>query len=338
MATMIADLTTMRLGGPAAEFAKAASTDELITAIRDADAAGQPVLVVGGGSNLVVGDDGFDGLVVQVATPGLRIDGDHVVADAGVEWDDLVVATLDAGLAGLEPLSGIPGSVGGTPVQNVGAYGTLTSDFLETVSVYDRVSGAVEVWGPDRCGFGSHRQSTFKHTRRYVVLSVSFRLAEGHSSLPIAYDALAQRLGVAANSTAKTSDVRAAVLALRGERGMLLDEADHDTWSVGSFFINPVLSEVPAQAAACPQYPDPNGVKLSAAWLIHRAGFAPGYGRDRDNGTVALSSKHALAVTNRGGATTADVMRFAAHIRDGVEAAFGVRLGPECDLVNCAFG
>jgi UDP-N-acetylmuramate dehydrogenase len=335
---MIADLTTMRLGGPAAEFVKAMSTDELIAAIRDADAAGRPVLVVGGGSNLVVGDEGFDGLVVQAATSGLRIDDDHVQANAGVDWDDVVVAALDAGLSGLEPLSGVPGSVGGTPVQNVGAYGTLTSDFLETVSVYDRDTGAVEVWGPERCGFGSHRQSTFKHSRRYVVLGVTFRLNQDRSSLPIAYDALAQRLGVARNDTAKAADVRSAVLELRGERGMLLDEADHDTWSVGSFFINPVLTEVPDQAAACPQYPDPAGVKLSAAWLIHQAGFAPGYGTDWGRGTVALSSKHALAVTNRGGATTTEVMRFAAHIREGVEATFGVRLGPECDLVNCAFG
>lgn len=338
VATMIADLTTMRLGGPAAQFVRARTTDELVSVIREADEVGRPVLVLGGGSNLVVGDDGFDGVVVQVATTGLRIDGNRVVVEAGVNWDTVVTTALDAGLAGLETLSGIPGSTGGTPVQNVGAYGTLTSDYLESVTVYDREAGEIAVWGPDRCGFGSHRQSTFKRTRRYVVLEVCFRLVQDRFAVPVNYEGLADRLGIERGGTAKAADVRAAVLELRGERGMLLDATDHDTWSVGSFFINPVLRKVPAQAAACPQYPDPAGVKLSAAWLIHRAGFAPGYRVEGEAGTVALSSKHALAVTNRGGATTAEVMRFAAHIREGVEAEFGVRLGPECDLVNCAFG
>ncbi len=336
--TMLAELTTMRLGGPAGEYEVAHATEHLVALIREADAAGTPVLVIGGGSNVVIGDQGFEGLVVRVATSGLTVHGEDVTVDAGVEWDTVVTTALDAGLAGLEPLSGIPGSAGGTPVQNVGAYGGLTSELLRHLTVYDRATGATEQWAPDRCGFGSHRQSVFKHTDRYVVLDVTFQLARGTRSRPIRYAGLAERLGVLPGDTAPTAEVRDAVLGLRRERGMVSDAGDHDTWSVGSFFINPVLSSVPDKARDCPQYPDPAGTKLSAAWLIDHAGFPRGYGHDWGRGTVALSSKHALAVTNRGGATTAEVMEFAAHIRDGVEQQFGIRLGPECDLVNCKIG
>jgi UDP-N-acetylmuramate dehydrogenase len=335
---MLSELTTMRLGGPASEYELVRTSEHLVGLIREADAVGKPVLVMGGGSNLVVGDQGFTGLVVQVATSGLMVLGEEVTVEAGVEWDTVVATALDAGLAGLEPLSGIPGSAGGTPVQNVGAYGALTSELLSRLTVYDRITGTIEQWAPDRCGFGSHRQSVFKHTGRYVVLDVTFRLTRSARSRPIRYAGLAERLGVAADATAPTSEVREAVLALRREKGMILDAGDHDTWSVGSFFINPVLSSVPDQARDCPQYPDPAGAKLSAAWLIDHAGFSRGYGRAWGRGTVALSSKHTLAVTNRGTATTAEVMGFAAHIRDGVEQRFGIHLGPECDLVNCKFG
>lgn len=337
MAALLSEFTTMRLGGPAAQLVTVASTSDLVEVVRDCDRAGHEVLILGGGSNLVIGDEGFGGVVVKVETPGLRVEDDLVVADAGVNWDSVVVTALDAGLTGLESLSGIPGSAGGTPIQNVGAYGTLTSDFLESVVIFDRQLGSIESWGPERCGFGSHRQSVFKHNRRYVVLEVRFRLRRGEISGPIRYEVLAARLGISPNQSAPVVDVRRAVLELRRERGMVLDPADQDTWSVGSFFINPVVPNVPEKAAECPQFADPAGTKLSAAWLIHRAGFAPGYGRDLGNGRVALSTKHALAVTNRGGATTGDVMRFAGHIRDGVEAAFDIRLGPECDLVNCVF-
>lgn len=336
--TMLAELTTMRLGGPASEYAVARTTEHLVALIRQADAAGKPVLVMGGGSNLVVGDQGFAGLVVRAATSGLAIDGEEVTVEAGVEWDVVVRTSLDMGLAGLEPLSGVPGSTGGTPVQNVGAYGTLTSDLLTRLTVYDRATGVIDQWTPDRCGFGSHRQSVFKHTDRYVVLDVTFRLARSGHSRPIRYAGLAERLGVAPGGTAPTAEVRDCVLALRRERGMVLDADDHDTWSVGSFFINPVLVSVPDKARDCPRYPDPAGIKLSAAWLIDNAGFPRGYGHDWGRGTVTLSSKHALAVTNRGTATTAEVMKFAAHIQEGVERQFDIRLGPECDLVNCKFG
>jgi UDP-N-acetylmuramate dehydrogenase len=325
----------MRVGGPAGTYAVASTTEELVALVREADRERRPVLVVGGGSNLVVGDEGFDGLVIRVATAGIRVEDDTLTLAAGADWDTAVCTSLEAGLAGLEALSGIPGSAGGTPIQNVGAYGSLTSDHLDTVTVFDRQRDVVETWGPGKCEFGPHRQSVFKHSRRYIVLEVRFRLVKSTVSTSIKYDALAQFLGVPPGSTAPVDDVRQAVLQLRSARGMVLDPTDHDTWSVGSFFLNPVLQHVPEQAAACPAHPDPSGTKLPAAWLIHNAGFAPGYGREWGRGTVTLSTKHTLAVTNRGGATTAEVMTFAAHIRDGVQQIFGVRLSPECDLVNC---
>ncbi|MFI2714562.1 UDP-N-acetylmuramate dehydrogenase [Micromonospora sp. NPDC018662] len=337
MTTTFADLTTMRIGGPIGRLYVPETTGEVLELLRRATAAGDPLLVMGGGSNLVVGDVGWDGTVVKMATSEFRIDGELVTAAAGVGWDRLVEATVDAGLAGLEALSGIPGLVGGTPVQNVGAFGTVTSDVLDSLSVYDRQTGELERWTPERCGFGSHRQSVFKHSDRWVVVEVTYRLRRSDQSRPIEYAELAKRLGIEVGGTAAPADVREAVLALRRSRAMVLDPDDHDTWSVGSFFINPVLAEVPEQARECPRYPDVKGTKLPAAWLIERAGFPRGYGHDWGNGTVALSSRHALAVTNRGGATTSEVMKFAAHIRAGVEARFGIRLGPECDLVNCSF-
>jgi UDP-N-acetylmuramate dehydrogenase len=337
VAITFADLTTMRVGGPIGRLHVPTSTAEVLDLLREIGTGGARLLVMGGGSNLVVGDVGWEGPVLKVASAELDIDGDRVTAAAGVEWDHVVRQSLGVGLAGLEALSGIPGSVGGTPVQNVGAYGTLTSELLETLSVYDRQTGSLERWLPERCGFGSHRQSVFKHSDRWVVIDVTFRLRRSDQSKPIGYADLATKLGIDLHGTAPAADVREAVLAVRRSKRMVLDPADHDTWSVGSFFNNPVLAEVPPRAADCPRYFDVKGTKLSAAWLIHRAGFPPGYGQEWGNGTVALSSRHALAVTNRGGATTSDVMKFAAHIREGVEARFDVALTPECDLVNCSF-
>jgi UDP-N-acetylmuramate dehydrogenase len=328
------------------------TSEQVVEAVREADGAGDPLLVIGGGSNLVVGDVGWDGTVVKVGSTGIDIRGDRIVADAGVDWDRLVAVSVLEGLSGMEKLSGVPGSVGGTPVQNVGAYGALTQEILEELTVLDRETGQVERWTADRCGFGSHRQSVFKHSDRWVVLDVTYRLERRERSGPIVYTALAGALGLSVGDTAPVADVREAVLAIRRSRKMVLDPDDHDTWSVGSFFINPVLPEVPPQVRAWNEraeaegadgtrvievYPDVAGVKLPAGKLIHLSGFVPGFGLDWGNGKVALSSAHALVVTNRGGATTSDVMKFAAHIRAGVEATFGVRLGPECDLVHCSF-
>ncbi|WP_329106929.1 UDP-N-acetylmuramate dehydrogenase [Micromonospora sp. NBC_01699] len=337
MTTTFADLTTMRIGGPVGRLHVATSVPHAIELLGAAGGAGDPLLVMGGGSNLVVGDVGWPDTVIKMASSELDIDGDLVTAAAGVEWDELVKTVVGEGLAGIEALSGIPGSVGGTPVQNVGAYGSLTSDVLDALTVYDRETGSVERWLPEQCGFGSHRQSVFKHSDRWVVLDVTLRLRRDGQSNPVTFPQVAERLGIEVGGTAAPADVREAVIAQRRERGMVLNPDDHDTWSVGSFFINPVLAEVPRRAAEAPSHPDIKGTKLSAAWLIQHAGFPPGYGRDWGNGTVALSSRHALALTNRGGATTADVMKFAAHIRDGVEARYDVRLNPECDLVNCSF-
>ena len=337
MTISFAELTTMRVGGPADRLHSPTSTSHAIELLRDTDRAGSPLLVMGGGSNLVVGDVGWPGTVIKMASTEFDIDGDRVTAAAGVDWDHLVSTAVSEGLAGIEALSGIPGTVGGTPVQNVGAYGTQISDVLESLTVYDRHTGLVEHWLPGQCGFGRHRQSVFKHSDRWVVIDVTLRLRRGAQSSPMTYPQVAARLGIEVGGTASPAEVREAIIAQRRDRGMVLDPDDHDTWSVGSFFLNPVLSEVPERARAVPSQPDDNGTKLHAAMLIQRAGFPPGYGQQWGNGTVALSSRHTLAVTNRGGATTADIMKFAAHIRDGVQATFDVRLEPECHLINCAF-
>jgi UDP-N-acetylmuramate dehydrogenase len=326
----------MRVGGPVGELRTAASTAELVELVREADAAGIPLLLLGGGSNLVVSDAGWAGRTVRICSSEYRIDGELVSAEAGVDWDLLVRESLAAGLAGFESMSGIPGLAGATPVQNVGAFGAETSDVLESVEVYDRQTGTVERWPAERCGFGSHRSSVFKYTDRYLVLRVHYRLRRSSRSAPIRYAEIADRLGVEVGGTAPVNDVRQAVLAARRSRGSLLDESDHDTWTVGSFFLNPIVAEVPPEAAKAPAFPDPRGIKLAAGWLIQHAGFPPSYGADFGAGRVTLSGKHALAISNRGGASTAEVIRFASHIRDGVRARFGIELRPECRLVNCS--
>ncbi len=337
MTSTFADLTTMRVGGPIGRLLVASTTSEAIEMIREAKAAGGPLLVMGGGSNMVVGDVGWDGTVIKMASSDVRIDGDVVTAAAGAEWDRVVQVSLAEGLAGMEALSGIPGTVGGTPVQNVGAYGTLTSDLLKSVTVFDRHTGAIETWGPERCGFGIHRQSVFKRRDRWVVLEVTYQLRRSDQSKPITFERLLSSLAIPAGATAPAADVRKAVLELRQSRGMVLDAADHDTWSVGSFFLNPVLETLPRDLpAGCPRWPGAEGTKIAAAWLIENTGFPRGYGREWGNGTVSLSTRHTLAVTNRGGATASDITKFAAHIRDGVAARFEVRLNPECDLINCS--
>jgi UDP-N-acetylmuramate dehydrogenase len=336
MPRTFAALTTIRVGGPSREFVEVTDPTELVETVRAADAAGTPVLVMAGGSNLVVGDQGWDGLTVRVATSGVAIDGATVVAEAGADWDGLVRATIEAGLSGLETLSGIPGSVGGTPIQNVGAYGTQVSDVLTAVTVYDRHTGEVQEWGADRCGFGRHRTSVFKRNNRYVIVRVTYQLRPSTTSVPLTYGSLVSALGVAPGETADVGDVRAAVLDQRRRRGSIYDPGDPDTWGTGSFFLNPVVAEVPEPARSAPSYPDELGTKLPAGWLIEHAGFPRGYGADWASGRVRLSTKHALAVSNRGEATTAEVMAFAAHVRAGVEARFGIRLEPECDLVNCS--
>jgi UDP-N-acetylmuramate dehydrogenase len=339
VAVTLSELTTLRLGGPADRVVTARTQAELVDAIRSADQAGEPVLLLGGGSNLVVADAGWPGVVVVVASTGVQSDGDVVTAHAGVVWDELVAQTVAEGRSGLAAMSGIPGCTGATPVQNVGAYGSEVADCISALTVLDRESGQVESWGPARCGFG-FRTSAFKHTDRYVVLDVSFRLRRDELAPPVRYAELARRLGIEPGDRAPSDRLRATVLALRAEKGMLLDATDHDTWSVGSFFVNPFVEQA-AAPAGCPQWVTDGvvgQVKLSAAWLIEQAGFGRGYGLDRDYGQgpnrVAVSTKHALALTNRGSATTAELLALAREIRDGVLARFAIALRPEARLVG----
>ena len=336
--TELADHTTLRLGGPAARWVRVTTEDELVAAVDAADAAGEPVLVLAGGSNLVVADEGFPGTVVEVATRGVTPDvedvscgGVLVTVAAGEVWDDLVRLAVDKEWAGVEALSGIPGSVGATPIQNVGAYGQEVSQTVASVRVWDRRLRGVRTFANADCGFG-YRTSRFKaDPARHIVLSVTFQLRQGSLGGPVAYAELARTLGVELGERAPIADVRRAVLGLRAGKGMVLDPDDHDTWSAGSFFTNPVIP-TDAVPEGAPAWPQPDGrVKTSAAWLIERAGFAKGHGTDR----VALSGKHTLALTNRGGATTADLLALAREVRDGVEARFGIRLVNEPVLVGC---
>jgi UDP-N-acetylmuramate dehydrogenase len=345
----LAEFTTLRLGGPATGLVVATSDDALIDAVRAADGNGHRLLVLGGGSNLVVADEGFDGHAVRIATKGREYDnvGDGIVqltAEAGEDWDDVVADSVEQGLGGLECLSGIPGLAGATPVQNVGAYGVEVSELLVSVDLLDRATGRVRTVRAADLGL-TYRNSVLKHSDAAVVLRARFQLHDSGLSAPIRYAELARTLGVEPGERVDAAKARQAVLELRRGKGMVLDPADHDTWSAGSFFTNPIIAEaelpdviarIAAQVGAdqrIPQYPAAGGGKLSAAWLIERAGFAKGH--SGPGGRVALSSKHTLALTNRGGAATADLLELAREVRDGVRSAFGVTLVPEPVMVDC---
>ncbi|PZS35489.1 MAG: UDP-N-acetylenolpyruvoylglucosamine reductase [Pseudonocardiales bacterium] len=337
----IAPLTTLRLGGPARRLVTVTSARDLVAAVADADAQAEPVLVLAGGSNVVIADEGFAGTVVLVRTSGVAMlrDGTGAVrltVQAGEPWDAVVARCVADGLSGIEALSGIPGSVGGTPIQNVGAYGQEVAETITSVRVYDRVAGSVVVLSNAECGF-AYRQSALKGNDRYVVLDVSFALTPERHGRALRYAELASALDEEIGGRALLADVREAVLALRRRKGMVLDPADRDTFSAGSFFTNPILSAAEfaavagADGARPPSWPAGAGrVKTSAAWLIERAGFGRGYG----HGPVGISTKHTLALTNRGGATTADLLALAREVRDGVRAAFGVELAAEPTLIG----
>ncbi len=336
----LADLTTLRLGGPARQVVEATTEAELVDAVRIVDEAGDPLLLVAGGSNLVVADAGFDGTVVRILTQGVEVDADAcsgamVTVQAGEPLDPFVARAVSEGWVGVEALSGIPGSVGATPIQNVGAYGQEVAQTIASVRVYDRFDRAVRTIAAADCGF-TYRSSRFKaEPHRFVVLTVSFQLPLGDLGAPVAYAELARALGIDVGERAAATDVREAVLSLRRGKGMVLDPDDHDTWSAGSFFTNPVLSPDDATTLPddAPRFAQPDGsVKTSAAWLIERAGFSRGHGTDR----VALSGKHTLAITNRGAATTDDLLALAREVRDGVRDAFGITLVPEPVLVGCS--
>ena len=355
----LAPLTTLQVGGPARTLVCAGSTDDLVAAVRAADEAGEDLRLVSGGSNLVISDAGFAGTVVQVATRGIELledavpaagdggepgrSGERVLvrAAAGEPWDEFVAHAVEQGWSGVEALSGIPGRVGSTPIQNVGAYGQDVSQTIVEVELLDRDSGELERFSAADCGF-AYRDSVFKRTQkgstgRYVVLAVTFSLERSELSQPVGYAALAQGLGVAMGERVPLADAREAVLAQRRQRGMVWDADDHDTWSCGSFFTNPIITTAQMDDVRAhviermgPNAPEPPEfdageglVKTSAAWLIDKAGYGKGYAMP---GPAALSTKHPLAITNRGGARAADVAILAREIREGVEDAFGVRL------------
>jgi UDP-N-acetylmuramate dehydrogenase len=334
-------LTTLRLGGPARAVVEARSEHELLAAVRSADG---PLLPVAGGSNLVIADDGFPGTVVRVLTTGVEArerDGRvELTVQAGEDWERFVGRCVAEGLAGVESLSGIPGSVGATPIQNVGAYGQEVAETLVSVRVLDRERDIVEDRPAADCGF-AYRSSAFKRSPgRWLVLAVTFALERRELSAPLTYAELARTLGVAPGEGAPLADVREAVLGLRRGKGMVLDAADPDSVSAGSFFTNPILEEeafaaLERRAAGYgrpPRFPEPDGrVKTSAAWLIERAGFHRGHGDPRG---IAISSKHTLALTNRGAGTTAELLALAREIAGGVRERFGVSLEPEPTLVG----
>lgn len=334
----VASLTTLRVGPVARRVISCVTADQVTAAlgVLDRDRT-QPVLVLGGGSNVVVADDLAGLTVVLLAGAGISTEGPVLRAQAGADWDTVVARSIDAGLGGLECLSGIPGSAGATPVQNVGAYGVEVGDCLTRVRLLDRRTSRVR-WVPAGELELGYRSSVLKGSADFIVLEVEFSLDPSGRSAPLRYPELAGALGVPAGQRADPAQVRDAVLGLRAAKGMVLDPADHDTWSVGSFFTNPVVSAAVydgLQAAAdgpVPHYPAPEGVKLAAGWLVERAGFGKGFG----DGPCRLSGKHALALTNRGGAGSEDVLALARTIRDGVRAAFGITLVPEPVLVGCA--
>jgi UDP-N-acetylmuramate dehydrogenase len=350
-AVSLAPLTTLRVGPVAGRVITCNSTEQVVAVLRELDAqpAPGPLLVFAGGSNLVVADHLTDLTVVRLANHGITVDGSLLRAEAGAVWDDVVVAAIEHGLGGLECLSGIPGSTGATPVQNVGAYGAEVSDTISRVRLLERGSGAVRWVSPAELGFG-YRTSVLKHTGHAApqlaaaVLEVEFALDASGRSAPLRYGELTAALGATAGERADPRAVRDAVLALRARKGMVLDAADHDTWSVGSFFTNPVVAPDVYERLAgdmdgpVPHYPAPDGVKLAAGWLVERAGFSKGFPEPDSGGPQApcrLSTKHALALTNRGGATSDDVLRLARTVRDGVRHVFGITLKPEPVLVGC---
>ena len=337
-AVPLAPLTTLRVGPIARRLITCDTTQKVVDVTRalgpDSDA-----LVLAGGSNVVLADDLRDLTVVLLANTEITVEDNIVRAEAGAMWDDVVVTSLAHGLGGLECLSGIPGSAGATPVQNVGAYGAEVADTIRRVRLLDRHTGEDRWVAPTTLQFG-YRTSILRHSADAIVLEVEFELDPDGRSAPLRYGELANALGAEPDSRVDPTRVREAVLSLRAGKGMVLDESDHDTWSVGSFFTNPVVPPAEFERlqsrvdADVPNYPAPDGVKLAAGWLVERAGFGKGY--PADDAPVRLSTKHALAVTNRGGATTADVIALARAVRDGVRSTFGIDLTPEPILIGAA--
>jgi UDP-N-acetylmuramate dehydrogenase len=334
----LSDYTSFRVGGPAQEIVNASNESEIIAAVQAADEAGKPILILGSGTNVLVSDEGFKGVVIHVASSEVEAEvdacsGATLTIGAGEVWDAFVATTIAHGYAGLETLSGIPGTVGAAPIQNIGAYGHEVSEFITRVRTYDRKEKQIKTFTNGECDF-TYRSSKFKVERdRYVILEVSFQLRIGEMSSPIHYTELAWALGIQVGGKAPVVATREATLRLRESKGMLLDPKDHDSWSAGSFFTNPVVSAEVASMLPddAPRWVQPDGrVKISAAWLMENAGVHKG---DAHSG-ARISSKHVLALTNSGNATAADIAALAREAKEKVQKVFGISLEPEVNLVG----
>jgi UDP-N-acetylmuramate dehydrogenase len=334
--TELSQYTSLRVGGPATKIVQVSTEAQIIAAIEEA--GDTPILIMGGGTNVLIADKGFEGTVIRISNNSVQAEvdacsGATLTIGAGEDWDVFVQTTITSGFAGLETLSGIPGTVGASPIQNIGAYGHEVSEFITRVRTYDRQEKALKTFTNSECQF-SYRNSLFKsHPGRYVVLDVQFQIRRGELSDPITYLELAKKLGVQPGDKASVVATREAVLELRASKGMLLSTEDHDSWSAGSFFTNPIISQQAADALpnAAPKWPLNDGrVKISAAWLIENAGMHKG----DEFGGARISSKHVLALTNSGDATAADIAELAKRARDHVKEIFGITLEAEVNLIG----
>ena len=334
--TDLSQFTSFRVGGPAKKVIQVSTESEIIAAIEEA--GDSPVLIIGGGTNMLISDKGFDGTVIHISNNSVQAEvdacsGATLTIGAGEDWDNFVQTTIDRGFAGLETLSGIPGTVGAAPIQNIGAYGHEVSEFITRVRTYDRQLKEIYTFTNSQCEF-TYRNSYFKaHPGRYIVLDVQFQIRIGEMSDPITYLELAKKLGVELGDKAPVKETRTAVLELRASKGMLLSQDDHDSWSAGSFFTNPIVSQQQADQLpnAAPKWPLIDGrVKISAAWLIENSGTQKG----DEVGGARISTKHVLALTNSGTATAADIAELAKRARNQVKEVFGITLEAEVNLVG----
>lgn len=334
--TELSKYTSFRVGGPASKIVQVSTEAQIIAAI---EAAGDsPILIMGGGTNVLISDQGFDGTVIRISNNSVQAEvdacsGATLTIGAGEDWDTFVQTTIDRGFAGLETLSGIPGTVGAAPIQNIGAYGHEVAEFITRVRTYDRQEKALKTFTNSECQF-SYRNSYFKaHPGRYVVIEVQFQIRRGEFSDPITYLELAKKLGVEPGDKAPVAATRAAVLELRESKGMILKPDDHDSWSAGSFFTNPIISQQAADQLpnAAPKWPLTDGrVKVSAAWLIENAGIHKG----DEVGGARISTKHVLALSNSGNATASDIAELAKRARNQVKEVFGITLEAEVNLIG----
>lgn len=334
--TDLSKYTSLRVGGPAKKVIQVSTEAQIIAAIEKA--GDSPVLIIGGGTNMLISDKGFDGTVIRISNNSVQAEvdacsGATLTIGAGEDWDTFVQTTIDRGFAGLETLSGIPGTVGAAPIQNIGAYGHEVSEFITRVRTYDRQEKTIKTFTNAECNF-TYRNSYFKaHPGRYIILDVQFQIRIGEMSSPITYLELAKKLGVEPGDKASVKETRAAVLELRASKGMLLSQDDPDSWSAGSFFTNPIISQQKADELpnAAPKWPLNDGrVKISAAWLIENSGTHKGDGV----GGARISTKHVLALTNSGTATAADIAELAQRARNQVKEVFGITLEAEVNLVG----